>query len=167
MSEEKVEIALPADCVSIVNVTYIHGVGTSIRSVSIPSATEEDFVRFLSENGMSCGHDMPILWQFVAIWPDKGMSYHMVCHDQHEAAQVLSDIRLVRTSGDPSPFLSHNPVTGDLVASVAEHNDWITGKVSGESSGIDFRELNAEPDFSGLEDFLTTVSNENNDEGEQ
>lgn len=158
---ESFKLNAAPDQVTTVTVNYVHGHGLNVRSAVNPVATAEDFLRMLDHYDMRCEHSLPLIWIFTGIWPKKNKTYTFITADQHAASRLLTEPHLIRMMGDPGDLVAVDPVTGDGMLALVEHNEWMASHF-GEGNNLDFSGL-AEGAES-VENFLRGIAEGNNNQ---
>lgn len=161
------EIHVPDNTVAVVWVTYVHGVGGSMRAASIPGSDPEGFMRWLDAEGLRCEHSVPALFVFQAYFPSqRPFMYHHVTANMHEVSEILAKPGTLRALGKPQrgALVPVDPVDGSLEMMTDEFNNWVEASL-GVAEPQDFSVLN-DVSFDGIEDMLRQAANNNNDDQE-
>lgn len=89
--DEKLPFATPEGRVALNTITYVRGVGMSIRVVAIPGSHPDAWFREIEDFDV-CGCSPPSVWHFTGIDGDRVVTYntldvhgavHLMCHPDH------------------------------------------------------------------------------------
>lgn len=158
--EKRIEILYPAGTITVMQLTYVHKIGFSVRSIGVPSSDPEQYADMI-ERMLKYRPRLPIIFMFTGIWPDKGNIYQYVSGDATEATAIVVDPTLLRTMGEQmnARFIPLDPITGSGELSIIEHNDWLSQHVpDGVASSIDWDALKQKDSVDDIESFLSEMA---------
>lgn len=124
---EEIGIVQPEGMTALNILTYVHGVGMSMRSSALPFLDPNIVNEHLHEHGYKVAQENTAgIWVFIGYWPKRNKTYNVVTSDIETAQTLINDPRMIRLMGheEGAPVVPLGP-SGNAALTVAEFNSYV------------------------------------------